>query len=236
MKALWIATMAARSDDSAARIKTTMLLYGCIAMPRQATFGSVELAEAGLAVVTRDGWSALTMRATAAQLGVSAMALYRVVPDSDSLQRSVADQLGRALPVPDDGLMAALGTWARAAHDRLQGLPGAAAYLLRSWTEISSWLAIVEDFLRVAAAEELQGEKAVGVVNAIFAYTLARAQLRDNPSSAGPRHLGPLMADPARFPFIRANLSEFAVAQREKAFAYGLDALLKGLDQKRADA
>jgi len=96
-------------------------------MPRQATFGAEELAEAGLAVIAREGWSGLTMRAAATQLGVSAMALYRVVSDSDALEAMVADHVGRGLPVPDGPLTAALGTWARTAHDRLQSLPGAAA-------------------------------------------------------------------------------------------------------------
>lgn len=225
--------MAPKSVGWAGRIKTTLILYECISMSRQATFGPVELARAGVAVVARVGWGGLSMRATAAELGVSAMALYRVVADSESLQRMVADQIGRGLPVPDGELLSALGAWARAAHDALGHLPGAAAYLLGSWTEVLSWLVIVEDFLSLAGAEGLEGDQAVGTVNAVFAYTLARAQLRDVPNSVIPRQLAPLAADPGRFPFIRANLSEFAVAQREKAFAYGLDALLKGLDQNR---
>ncbi|HVA43046.1 MAG TPA: TetR/AcrR family transcriptional regulator C-terminal domain-containing protein [Acidimicrobiales bacterium] len=202
-------------------------------MPRQATFGAEELAEAGLAVIAREGWSGLTMRATATQLGVSAMALYRVVSDSDALEAMVADHVGRGLPVPDGPLTAALDTWARTTHDRLQSLPGAAAFLLASWTEIPSWLAIVEDFLARAEGEGLHGEEAVGTVNAIFAYTLARAQLRDYPSTARPRQLAPLVAQPERYPLIRSNLSEFAIAQREKAFVYGLEALLEGLDSRR---
>jgi len=202
-------------------------------MPRQATFAAEELAEAGCAVVAEEGWSGLTMRAAAARLGVSAMALYRVVPDSGALQRLVAERVGLGLPVPDPPLLAALGSWARAAHDRVRALPGAAAYLLANWTEVPSWLAIVERFLQIAEADGLRDAEAVGTVNAVFAYTLARAQLRDEPSTSRPRQLAPLAADPERFPLIGANIAEFAIAQREKAFAYGLEALLEGLDVRR---
>lgn len=224
--------MAGMSAGSAGRISTTLLLYERIAMPRQATFAAEELARAGCAVVADAGWSGLTMRAAAARLGVSAMALYRVVPDSGALQRLVAEHVGVGLPVPAEPLLAALGTWARTAHDRLRALPGTAAYLLANWTEVASWLAIVERFLQMAEAEGLGDGEAVGTVNAVFAYTLARAQLRDEPST--PRQLAPLAADPERFPLIRANLAEFAIARREEAFAYGLEALLEGLEVRKS--
>jgi hypothetical protein len=42
-----------------------------------------------------------------------------------------------------------------------------------------------------------------------------------------------LAADPERYPLIQANLAEFAVAQREKAFAYGLEALLEGMEVRK---
>jgi hypothetical protein len=65
----------------------------------------------------------------------------------------------------------------RGAHDRLRALPGTAAYLLANWTEVPSWLAIVEGFLQLADAEGLRGGEAVGVVN-------CRLRLHPGPGSA----------------------------------------------------
>ncbi|MHB1488540.1 MAG: TetR/AcrR family transcriptional regulator [Acidimicrobiales bacterium] len=202
-------------------------------MSRQATFDPDELAEAGLAVVSRAGWAGLTMRGVAEELGVTPMALYRLVVDSTALARLVADRVGDGLPVPQGDLVPALGSWARAAHDRLRGLPGLSAYLLANWTELATWLGIVEDFLARAGSEGLEGAEAVGAVNAVFAYTLARAQLRDDPGGMVPRRLAPLRAAPKRYPMIKANLAHFAVARREEAFSYGLEALLDGLAQRQ---
>jgi AcrR family transcriptional regulator len=198
-------------------------------MPRPATFELSDLCEAGLAVARRDGWSGVTTRGVAEQLGVTPMALYRVVDDAEALRRTVADAAASPIrPEPADRTLdAALHEWAMAAHDHLRNHRGLAAFVIPIWTELPRWLDIVECFLAHAADERLTGDPAVAKVNAVFAYVLARSQFREQVSPA--RRLGPLVAEPARYPFVAANRRQFATAHVEPHFRIGLEALLRGL-------
>jgi TetR/AcrR family transcriptional regulator, tetracycline repressor protein len=79
------------------------------------------------------GIDALTMRTLAAQLGVSAMALYYHVADKDEVLRLVADEVLAAvqLPDPDDGPWDELLSDAvRATHAAISSVPGLGSVLL----------------------------------------------------------------------------------------------------------
>jgi AcrR family transcriptional regulator len=90
-------------------------------MARPRTFDADDLVTAGLAVVARGGWDAISVRSVAAELGVTPMALYRLAPDADRLRRAVADAAAR--PLVPAGVEALL---ARAAARGTTG-PGAVA-------------------------------------------------------------------------------------------------------------
>ncbi|MGK8501572.1 TetR family transcriptional regulator [Nocardia asiatica] len=62
-------------------------------MPRPRSLTTADVVAAALAVLDRDGLSALTMRAVAKELGMATMALYRYVRDRDALEVLVADQV-----------------------------------------------------------------------------------------------------------------------------------------------
>jgi AcrR family transcriptional regulator len=190
---------------------------------------------AGLAVVRRDGWAAVTVRSVADELGVTPMSLYRVVADAEDLRRVVGD--AAAAPIGPDlsegSLDASLHRWALAAHRHLGSLPGLAAYVVPIWTELPRWLDIVEAFLAAAETEGLTGNAAVAKVNSVFAYVLARSQFRDQVSPS--RSLGPLVGEPERYSHIAANRDQFATAHVETHFRYGLDALLLGLGAEPRD-
>jgi AcrR family transcriptional regulator len=199
-------------------------------MARPPAFTVDELQAAGLAVTRRAGWPAASTRGVAAELGVTPMALYRLAPDAPSLRRLIADAAAPAVAVrADEPLGATLRRWAVDAYRQLGEHPLLASYVILEWTELPAWLDVVEGLLAVAAAHGVTGAEAVGVVNAVFAYVLARAQLRDAAATAPQRELAPLAADPARYPHVRANRAEFAVRQIDKHFPIGLDALLRGL-------
>ncbi|MGI9164684.1 MAG: TetR/AcrR family transcriptional regulator [Mycobacterium sp.] len=87
------------------------------------------------AMIDEVGVEKLTMRAVAARLDVSAMALYHHVEDKDELLRLVGDDiLGRiALPEPDSGDWRDLFTSvSMAAVDALLEVPGLSSVLLSS--------------------------------------------------------------------------------------------------------
>jgi AcrR family transcriptional regulator len=198
-----------------------------MARPRRFDVGSLRVA--GVAVARRDGWAAVTLRAVAEELGVSPMALYRVARDAEQLRRLVAD--AAAPPVPAAGSRAErLEAWAVAAHADLGRAPGLAGYVVAHWTELPAWLDVVEALLADAVADGRDGPDAVAAVNAVFAYVLARAQLRDGLVAAPERRLAPLQDGPDRYPHLLENRPEFARARVGEHFRFGLTALLAGLD------
>lgn len=198
-------------------------------MGRHPQFDVDALAEAGLRITSRDSWTAVSVASVAAELSVTAMALYRVVDNAEQLRQVIADSA--APKVPDSSelkLIDALRTWAVNTHQQLNTLPGLASYVIHEWTELPNWLEIVERFLALGANEGLQGSDAVATINAVFAFVLARAQLRD--SVRPERRLRPLFEHPERYPFVAKNLTEFRNAHSEAAFKFGLDALTRGLE------
>jgi AcrR family transcriptional regulator len=74
-------------------------------MPRPRSLTTGQLAGAALAVLGRAGPAGLTMRAVAAELGLSVMGLYRYVADRDELERLLVDHVfatvDTAPPPPD---------------------------------------------------------------------------------------------------------------------------------------
>jgi AcrR family transcriptional regulator len=200
-------------------------------MSRPPTFDVQTVERAGLALVADEGWAAVSVRAVAARLGVSTMALYRVAPDAHTLRRTIADAAAEPIQPrrqPSDDVVDALGQWAPRAYRQLARHPGLAAFVVTEWTELPRWLDIVERLLAMAADGRRAGD-AVAVVNAVFAFVLARAQFADAIHAAGPRRLTPVDADPGRYPEIRRRRPAFAVARTSPHFQIGLDALLRGL-------
>jgi AcrR family transcriptional regulator len=200
-------------------------------MARGQVFDAAGLAEAGLAVVRREGWAAVTMRSVAVELGVSPMALYRVAPDAEQLRRLVADAAAVTVGavVGRSTLSDVLRGWAVDAHGHLGRHPGLAAYVLLHWTELPGWLDVVETLLVRADESGLSGADAVATVNAVFAFVLARAQLHDG-LTAPPRELAPLQQEPERYPLVHRNRAELTTAQTDRHFRFGLDALVAGLE------
>lgn len=198
-------------------------------MGRRPAFDLSQLATAGLSVVEREGWPSMSFRSVSGELGVSPMALYRLVADAERLRRLVADAASAPIQ-PDAGnesLLGALHAWAIDAGEHLARYPGLASYVIREWTELPGWLDIVETFLAHARSDGLSGGRAVATVNAVFAYVLSRAQLHH---TASPRRaLAPVRDDRGRYPLVADNRSEFTTARTRQHFEFGLDALIGGL-------
>src|SRR5690349_1804294 len=106
-------------------------------MARPLTFDLDDLVEASLGVIGSEGWDALSMRSAADALGVTPMALYRVVPDARRLRQIAADAVARQLPPPPPpssssassgaragDLVGALRRWAHGAYRELCAYPG----------------------------------------------------------------------------------------------------------------
>ena len=72
--------------------------------PRPSTLTRSRILDAALELAAAEGITAVTMRAVAAQLGVTPMALYRHVAGKQELLDGVVERLLEELPVPDPAL------------------------------------------------------------------------------------------------------------------------------------
>lgn len=79
----------------------------CIVRPRMARKALISrdsILDATLALADREGLEAVSMRAVAARLGVTPMALYHHLRDKDDLLDGLVERLLAELPVPDQSL------------------------------------------------------------------------------------------------------------------------------------
>jgi hypothetical protein len=168
------------------------------------------------------------MRALATRLGVTPMALYRHVDGGDALENAVLTKIVASIPrLPRgsrwDGRYRA---WALSARAALAPYPGAARRVLTQWTEIAPALAIVEQLLSVAIAARLPDP--VAASNAVFAYVLMRDEAE---RAVRERGVVRRLAKLDEFPALRKHRHEYAVARVDEHFAFGLDALLAGIER-----
>lgn len=200
-------------------------------MARPAQFGLEDLIGAGLELVSERGFDSVSVRSVASAVGISPMALYRLIADADHLRRLLADApASRLYPAGSGPLDTTMRVWAHQAYAALSAYSGMAVYVLSHWTDLPGWLGIVDALLARAATEGIEGAPAVARVNAVFAFVLSRAQLRDTIGSSSTRSLPLLDSTPDRYRFIRANRDHFLIAETDRHFAFGLAALLAGLD------
>jgi AcrR family transcriptional regulator len=73
-------------------------------MPRQALISRKDILDETLALADESGLGAVSMRAVASRLGVTAMSLYHHVGDKDELLDGLVERLLAELPLPDPSL------------------------------------------------------------------------------------------------------------------------------------
>lgn len=192
---------------------------------------------AGVALVKRESLAALTLRAVAADLGVTAMALYRHLRSGEALHDAVVASLAAELPeVPGTGpVRLRLQRWAQETRGALATAKGFSQYLMLHWFELPDVLERIEHLL--AAAEEIQPEgfPAVAAVNAVFTFVLMRVQLEEALRGAGAlrRTLSGLKKTRSRLRRLEACAPEYETARTDAHFDYGLKLILDGIGKRR---
>ena len=199
-------------------------------MPRPRSVSPGRLAAAGLAVLDRDGLSGLTMRAVAAELGLTTMAVYRYVADRDELEALIVEEVLRPLdttspPVePWTGQLRILVDRVRVAVGAHPGVvPLLVSHRHRS-PGVLRWSETVVGVLRTAGFD---GTRRVIALRGMLSYVIGALQLE---------HLGPLagpgtatIAALADFPVLAETGREAAAVGPADEFAGGLEILLRGL-------
>lgn len=153
-------------------------------MARKASFDRQTLVEAALRVARRVGLDALSMRMVADELGVSAMAAYRHVPNRETLVNWVADEVTKGVRIPDPDT----GTWQERLRQLEQRaflanltLPGQSAAAVHIGPHQRRLIDGVLEILREAGFDE---EEAVIAFEVIWAYFQGQLRVYDTLLSA----------------------------------------------------
>jgi AcrR family transcriptional regulator len=188
--------------------------------------------DGGVRLAMTSGVDAVGVRALAAELAVTPMALYRHVDDAQALRDAVVARLLEDLPVvPVEGeWRARVVWWAQEARRVFASAPGLARFVLRHWTELPSVLAAVDSMGSMFEGAGPEGTDAVAAANTVFSYVLMRAQAEETLGSEGrSRTLVALREHRDKLPFLWEHRDEYSVARMDEHFRYGLDVILAGL-------
>jgi AcrR family transcriptional regulator len=187
---------------------------------------------AGVSLVGEHGVNALSLRAVAGSLGVTPMALYRHVADSDALSEAVMNAIvRRSARIRNTGDAAVdLADWARRFHDDLMAFPGVAGWLLTHWFECGPMLERIDELLCLVGEHGLDGFEAVAVTNGVFTYVLMRCEAEREVRSKGAVKRQLRMSRASR-PLTRLNAlaAHYTTAEFDAHFEFGLQALIAGM-------
>jgi predicted enzyme related to lactoylglutathione lyase/AcrR family transcriptional regulator len=184
------------------------------------------------------GADTLTMRAVAAELGVSPMALYRHVSDKDGLlvavlDRQVASLQRPRLPRDPRARLERLFRWL---HDGLDERPWVVELLTRGDLMAPSVTWAMEEILRCFVLLGLSERRAVDGYLTAWRYTVGTLVIRhatrrtEATLARAPIQLQALhRVDPSAAPLIAATARYWAAARRDFDYAAGLAALVEGL-------
>ncbi|WP_040798518.1 TetR/AcrR family transcriptional regulator [Nocardia higoensis] len=201
-------------------------------MPRPRSLTGGDLAAAALAVIDREGLSALTMRAVAKELGVATMALYRYVPDRGALEVLVVESVFGAV---DTSVPAGL-PWAERVEmlaERVRVAVGAhpqtVPLLLAHRQSARSGLRWMEAVLTVLTHAGFDGVDRVIAQRTLVGYLFGFLHNAHYASLAGDgtAALAEMSAD--EFPHLVATARSARTVSAEEEFRGGLAIVLRGL-------
>jgi AcrR family transcriptional regulator len=186
--------------------------------------GRGEIVDAAMRVTKRAGLDRLTMRALAAELDVTPMAVYHHVQNKAELLQLVADAVVADVEVPP----ASAGPWetrlsalARELRDRLAEFPGVGPYLLGTDVPTPGADRLVESAIAMLVEAGFDEEEAALAFTAVHNYVLGRLYVEA--SLRGPRYRR-LRQKRSGLPVPRIpNLPA------DRYFDYGLEHLIRGL-------
>lgn len=200
-------------------------------MPRPRSLTEDKVATAALAVIDREGLTALTMRSVAQELRMGTMSLYRYVSDRERLERLVVELVLSGV----DFTVPALPTWqeriavigeririAVAAH------PAVVPLLLIHRHVSPGVRRSGEALLGILAEAGFSGERRVIAFRALLSYLVGALQAEElGPlDGAGTRALAELGAT---YPHLAETARYARSVPPQREFAEGLAVLLRGI-------
>lgn len=200
-------------------------------MPRPRSLTTDQLVAAALAVIDREGLSALTMRAVAKELGMATMGLYRYVSDRQALEVLVVDHVFRSvdltLPAADwpDRIRLLLDR-VRVAVARH---PAVVPLVLRHRQAAPTSLRCIETMLSVLADGGHTGLDRVIAQRTLVGYLLGFLQNEHYAALTGSGTITMSELSPDEFPHLVRTAAEARTVAPDEEFRRGLDIVLRGL-------
>ena len=197
--------------------------------------------DASLTLVREEGLGGLTMRALAARLDVTPMAIYRHVTDRHELVRFVANRIGTFVQPatgPDAAWDERARAWATAQRSVLRTYPGVAAWLIDNGpaeTEAYRLLDLLSAALADAGFDDAKVARGTAL---IMSWTFSRIAIDDNADararSERPDRSRAFLAglqeiDATRWPTAARIGGAFFTLSADEIFESGLDSILNGL-------
>ncbi|MEV0806965.1 TetR/AcrR family transcriptional regulator C-terminal domain-containing protein [Micromonospora sp. NPDC050200] len=201
-------------------------------MPRPRSLTPAQLASAALAVIDRDGLPALTMRAVAAELGTSPMALYRYVADRDELEALVVEEVLSTVdtaPAADGSWPDRVGVMVRRMRLAVGRHPAVVPLLPVHRHRSPTVLRWTEGVLGVLAEAGFVGTRRVVALRALLAYAVGAIQLEHLGPLSGPGTTTMAALPVGEFPHLAATAADARRVGPDEEFGGGLDVLLRGL-------
>jgi AcrR family transcriptional regulator len=194
---------------------------------------------AALGLVDREGLDAISMRRVGEELGVEAMSLYNHVANKAAILDGIFETVLAELPAAKraSSWQAALGDRARALRAVLRAHPNALPLFATRPAVTPASIAHVEAVLDVLRKAGFGVEDALSTLQVLVAYvvghTIASHAPRRADEDARPAY--ERLSEDA-FPRVREAAGVLPGHDVEREFALGLDAMLAGLEARRARA
>ncbi|NLU79234.1 TetR/AcrR family transcriptional regulator [Micromonospora sp. HNM0581] len=209
------------------------------------TLSQDSIVAAAIDITRGGGLSAVTMRAIATRLDVTAMALYRHVVDREELVRLVADRIGRLvcpqLP-PDAPWDERARAWSTAQRDTLRQYPGVAAWLIDNGPAGPAAYDLLEMLVAILAEAGFDDATVARGATAIMSWTFTRVAIEDAadvrtrrraPDRTGAFLDGLSSIDATSHPATSRVGRDLLSLPFSESFQAGLDLILSGLGSRR---
>ncbi|NMO56153.1 TetR/AcrR family transcriptional regulator [Actinoplanes sp. TBRC 11911] len=204
----------------------------------KARFTVADIQKHALAIVERDGLSALTMRSLATSLQTGPMTLYNYVDSREALEELVVDAVvGRIdLPEPTDDWLADTRAVATAAWRTFRAHPAIIPLVVTRRTTSRAQLRLVEAQMAALArggldpaAQLVAFRTIIGFVMGIAQNELAGPLTRERDPAAAAERIAAL--NRGEFPAIAVVTPFLAAHAGEEEFEAGLTAVLAGIEK-----
>ena len=205
--------------------------------PRRRTT-TEEVVAAAIKIADREGVEALTIRAVAAAIGLTPMAIYRHVRDKDDLLDRAVDAVASCI-----GDVEATGSWRervvalmRGCRDVLLGHPGVASLSVSRPTPVAGVARFFDRVIEAFQDGGFDGVEAVRALDTMLMFLFGSVLWQIPRSETERERLVEIAGeDPEGTRHIAEQAAELTRRDPDEYFEHGLETILAGLETRRAE-